>query len=136
MKNMGKANSKDLLELEAKNFGPIVEAKVDLRLSTLFVGPSNTGKSYLAVLIYALHRIFGTGHGYRQFLPADRAGVMHAHRTVVSALVGRATSGGIRQQVPTPMLSGVLADFLEQLIALNDVPNKKRGHAGVCCHRD
>lgn len=89
MKNMGKANSKELLELEVKNFGPIVEAKVDLRPFTLFVGPSNTGKSYLAVLIYALHRlfgasysrrlrhitggfgvdfpvIFGTGHGYRQ----------------------------------------------------------------------
>ena len=338
---MGKANSKGSIELEVKNFGPIVEAKVDLRPFTLFVGPSNTGKSYLAVLIYALHRlfgagysrklrhisggfgvdfpvIFGTGHGYRQlrrggkstklpeedievlfdwiiqtfskgkkenlsgksqnplpekiaalirplfhpidgsskhvvgniarcfgidsasqliripgaknakvvlrrhvgkdadckepfayelrlgtspsftasipksnslriasgftdspwisplsliseirkrqrkserlsswlsmlmdelleiifpyvvghvsrpahYLPADRAGVMHAHRTVVIALVERATSGGIRQEEPTPMLSGVLADFLKQLIALNDVPYKKKGHAG------
>ena len=46
------------LELEVSNFGPIVEAKVDLRPFTLFVGPSNTGKSYLAILIYALHRLF------------------------------------------------------------------------------
>ena len=336
---MAKANSKGLLELEVKNFGPIVEAKVDLRPFTLFVGPSNTGKSYLAVLIYALHRIFkagrrsrsfgadfpvifDTGHRYRQlrrggkstklleenleilfdwiiqtspkgrkenlssksqdplpekiaslirrlrlfdpkdgsgndasgeilrcfgvdsasqliripgaknakvvlrrhvgedvdckepftyelhlgtspsfiatipennplriasgftdlpwisllsiiaeirkrqreseglfpwwwlsmlmdelleiifpyvvghisrpvhYLPADRGGVMHAHRTVVSALVERATSVGIRQEEPTPMLSGVLADFLKRLIALNDVPYKKRVHAG------
>lgn len=339
---MAKANSKGLLELEVKNFGPIVEAKVDLRPLTLFVGPSNTGKSYLAVLICALHRIFRAGYsrrlmhitggfgadfpvifgtgGYRQlrrggkstklleenietlfnwiiqtspkggkenlssksqnplpekiaslirplfhpidgsskhvvgniarcfgidsasqliripgaknakvvlrrhvgedadckepfayelhlgtspsftasipennplriasgftdspwisllsiiaeirrrqreseglfpwwwlsrlmdelleiifpyvvghisrpahYLPAGRTGVMHAHRTVVSALVERATSGGIRQEVQTPMLSGVLADFLEHLIALNDVPYKKRGHAG------
>lgn len=72
------------------------------------------------------------GHVSRpaHYLPADRSGVMHAHRTVVSTLVERATSGGIRQEVQTPMLSGVLADFLEHLIALNDVPYKKRGHAG------
>ena len=49
----------DALEIEVTNFGPIVEAKVDLRPFTLFVGPSNTGKSYLAMMIYALHGLFG-----------------------------------------------------------------------------
>lgn len=39
------------------NFGPIASASVDLRPLTVFVGPSNTGKTYLAVLIYALHRV-------------------------------------------------------------------------------
>ena len=47
------------LELEVTNFGPIAEAKIDLRPLTVFVGPSNTGKSYLAILVYALHRFFG-----------------------------------------------------------------------------
>ena len=46
------------IRLEASNYGPIVDAKVDLRPLTVFVGPSNTGKSYLAILIYALHRLF------------------------------------------------------------------------------
>ena len=44
--------------VEVSNFGPIIGAKVDLRPLTVFVGPSNTGKSYLAILIYALHRTF------------------------------------------------------------------------------
>lgn len=48
----------DALEIEVTNFGPIVEANVELRPFTLFVGPSNTGKSYLAVMIYVLHRMF------------------------------------------------------------------------------
>ncbi len=48
------------LELEVTNFGPIVEAKIELRPLTVFVGPSNTGKSYLAILIYALHKIFSS----------------------------------------------------------------------------
>ena len=58
------------LELEVTNFGPIVEAKIELRPLTVFVGPSNTGKSYLAILIYALHRFFSVstlsiGYGHR-----------------------------------------------------------------------
>ena len=51
------------LEIEVADFGPIVHAKVDLRPMTVFIGPSNTGKSYLAILLYALHRFFGAGGG-------------------------------------------------------------------------
>ena len=46
------------LTLSVKNFGPIYSAEVELRPLTVFVGPSNTGKSYLAILIYALHKFF------------------------------------------------------------------------------
>ena len=46
------------LELSVRDFGPIARAEIDLRPLTVFVGPSNTGKSYLAILIYALHRFF------------------------------------------------------------------------------
>ena len=56
---MNKQAGNGFLELEVTDFGPIVEAKIDLRPLTVFVGPSNTGKSYLAILIYALHRVFG-----------------------------------------------------------------------------
>ena len=46
------------MHLRVSNFGPIAEAEIELRPLTVFVGPSNTGKSYLAILLYALHRIF------------------------------------------------------------------------------
>ena len=46
------------LELSVTNLGPIARANIDLRPMTVFVGPSNTGKSYLAILIYALHGFF------------------------------------------------------------------------------
>ena len=42
--------------LSAKDFGSIAEAHVELRPMTVLVGPSNTGKSYFATLVYALHR--------------------------------------------------------------------------------
>ena len=42
--------------LDVTDFGPIAEASVEIRPLTIFVGPGNTGKSYLAVLLYALHQ--------------------------------------------------------------------------------
>lgn len=49
--------------IRIENFGPIEEATVDLRPLTIFIGPSNTGKSYLAGLMYALHRSLDMGRG-------------------------------------------------------------------------
>ncbi len=56
------------LELEVSNFGPIAEARIELRPLSVFVGPSNTGKSYMASLIYALHRFFGGSYRNIDFL--------------------------------------------------------------------
>ena len=61
------------------------------------------------------------------YLPADRAGVMHAHSMIVSALIRNAAMVGARPDTRTPMLSGVLADFLEQLIQF-PAPKRKRHH--------
>ena len=44
------------LTLEVSDFGPVARASIELRPLTVFVGPSNTGKSYLAILLYALHK--------------------------------------------------------------------------------
>ena len=46
------------VEISVENFGPIAEANIDLRPLTVFVGPSNTGKTYFATLVYALHGAF------------------------------------------------------------------------------
>ena len=59
-----KTHNTPKVEISVRNFGPIAEADLDLRPLTVFVGPSNTGKTYLSVLIYALHRIFGDFSGF------------------------------------------------------------------------
>ncbi len=38
------------------DFGPIANGTVEFRPLTILVGPSNTGKTYLSILLYALHR--------------------------------------------------------------------------------
>ncbi len=44
------------MQIVAQNFGPIEKAEIPLRPLTIFVGESNTGKTYLSTLIFALHR--------------------------------------------------------------------------------
>ena len=46
------------VEIAVENFGPIAKADIDLRPLTVFVGPSNTGKTYFATLVYALQGAF------------------------------------------------------------------------------
>ena len=47
-----------MLTISVKNFGPIAEGSVDLKPLTIFVGPSNTGKSYMATAVYAVMQGF------------------------------------------------------------------------------
>ena len=58
-----------VMKITVKNFGPIREAK-DIRISplTLFVGPSNTGKSYLAIVICAAVEAISSNAEFRRSL--------------------------------------------------------------------
>ena len=47
-----------MLTISVKNFGPIAEGSVDLKPLTIFVGPSNTGKSYMATAVHAVMKGF------------------------------------------------------------------------------
>ncbi len=53
--------------ISVQDYGPIAEAKnVELCPLTVFVGPSNTGKSYLATLVYALYKSFESDDMFRR----------------------------------------------------------------------
>ena len=43
-----------MVTVSAKDFGPIIRGTVDLKPLTIFMGRSNTGKSFMATAIYAL----------------------------------------------------------------------------------
>ena len=67
------ASEAKLVKLQVSDFGPIAEADIELRPMSVFVGPSNTGKSYLAILTYALHQFFGafTRAGRNRGIPGN-----------------------------------------------------------------
>ena len=52
--NKSKNTNNRSIEIEVSNFGPITQGKVCTKPLTIFTGPSNTGKSYLAKLLYSV----------------------------------------------------------------------------------
>ena len=73
-----------MLTISVKNFGPIAEGSVDLKPLTIFVGPSNTGKSYMATAVYAVMRA-APETGY-QFLRLPRGEYWDLPDGVLNAL--------------------------------------------------
>ena len=103
------------VRLEATNFGPIKSAAVDLRPLTVFVGPSNTGKTYFAVLIYALYRVLG---GFRR-LPGPLQGEALRH-----ALGGPAAAEVMGRKELFDLLDKLDADGAS--CRLSDLPDRAR----------
>ena len=112
----------DSLELEVTNFGPIVEAKIDLRPLTVFVGPSNTGKSYLAILIYALHRFFSGFRDYPMFPDIERQKLPQRTIDSIDEWAEQTLTGWERLMaeeglfLPSPVISSVLDARGDQLV--------------------
>ena len=118
------------IELEVSDFGPIVEAKLDLRPLTVFVGPGNTGKSYLAILIYALQRYFsglarpyGRRGSFRNFWGGWGPDLEMLSEEFKTALVemakhwtstGDTTSERDRIVIPAPVLDFIRSGLDEQ----------------------
>ena len=86
---------------------------------------------YHATRRYSYHRVFVTQFsktlleekGRRaapHYIPAVRGGIMQSHRTLVSALIGLAPQAGLSEASPVPLFSGVLSDFMQKLINIEN----------------
>ena len=107
------------IRIEATNFGPIKSAAVDLRPLTVFVGPSNTGKTYFAVLIYALYRILD---GFHRFpVPFHR----WYRRSLYSGIGGPAMARTVLRRKELRELLGKL-DADAASFRLSDIPERAR----------
>lgn len=75
--------------------------------------------------IYAiLEYMYGSarGMGRTHFLPADRGGIMHSHAAMVSSLVEGASYAGLYNGQALPVLSGVVSDFMKNVVAMAGLP--------------
>ena len=83
--------------------------------------------SYISTLAHSmLPHVVEPLHTHAYYLPADRTGIMYAHRVIVSALVGSVPTAGFRPAINVPPLSGILTDFLQEIIGLNSDPRGRR----------
>lgn len=84
-------------QLTVRDFGPISEADVELRPLTIFLGPTNTGKSYLAKLAYSLSRYLFTADyvSLATLTSSDRESVKPTE-------ADKASPGGFRKEPGPP----------------------------------
>ncbi len=80
---------------------------------------TNSLREYRNLLIGILFMFSDMAGGDRtgiHYLPAARSGIMQSHRVIASSLVTRSTRAGLERFPELPTFSGVMADFLQQLI--------------------
>ena len=110
------------VEIAVENFGPIAKANIDLRPLTVFVGPSNTGKTYFATLVYALH---GISEG---FTPLSLVSALHQLRSGYFLAVSAEEKQVIKE------LDNAIRELLKELITsgspfkFSDLPQALRDH--------
>jgi len=75
------------------------------------------GEAAAAVYGSALGRLFPFLFSSAYYFPAARSGILQAHRLLASALVAQASLVGI-ERIEVPKLSGVVADFIGNLLRL------------------
>ena len=118
------------VEITVKNFGPIAEANIDLRPLTVLVGPSNTGKTYFATLVYALQGISGGFSPFplRDFANSSLVSVLHQ----LQKRYFLSTSSEEKKAI-TELLK-VIRELLEKLVAsrspfkFSDLPQALRDY--------
>lgn len=114
-------------EINVENFGPIKASCVDLRPLTVFVGPSNTGKTYLATLVYALHGAFNSLTHPSLLSPLGSGKVMDILRHLMNNTT--ASTEEIQEMFNT-------LEKNEQSFKLSDVPIEMREHLSTLLKKD
>ena len=105
------------LDMAIRNFGPIKRASLSLRPLTIFIGPSNTGKSYAAMLA---HSIISSGRGTARrrlsaSAPGDGAGIHGGmHKNMLGMLLALAPD---KARACPPGLASQLAESARRRLA-------------------
>ncbi|MCY3724304.1 MAG: AAA family ATPase [Candidatus Poribacteria bacterium] len=104
------------VEITVENFGPIAEANIDLRPLTVFVGPSNTGKTYFATLVYALHGAFNGLSDSSLLSPVNASKVMSILNELLTGLTTpKEEIQGILDKLDMPERPFKLSDLSEEI---------------------
>ena len=100
----------DKYTLSLRDFGPIATADLEMRPMTVLVGPSDTGKSYVTKLIYALHQAFA------------RSSIAPPGLTPQSLRVWHCDSEIVEQARNDPEAIHCLVEWVNRFVADRDAP--------------
>lgn len=125
----------DNMKISVMDYGPIAEAKnIDLCPLTVFVGPSNTGKSYLAILVYALLKSFalkginrGNGFFYGEARSKIPAALIERLHEDGGSLTFADLPASAQKEISKKLSETISEDFLEEFFRCMGVSQKDSG---------
>lgn len=100
-----------MFRLHVEGFGPLREASVSPRPLTIFIGPNNAGKSYLAVLLYAIYSSLDKLNLYQIFYQTWMT--KQVRNSLQQWLRGTTASG----KIPFKELPGDFQELLNQAVS-------------------
>ena len=121
-------NKKIGLNLEMKDFGPIIEGKISLKPLTLFIGPNNSGKSYAAMLIHSIYETYTPTIPFRDMPPRGLRGLFFLRnlglytsqknfadeRAVLEEQINNSKEGE-EIEIPKPLLDKITTKIFDKL---------------------
>ena len=87
-----------MLSISVENFGPIIKGEVELKPLTIFLGPSNSGKSYMATVVYGLMNTVGQLSEFH-FMRPGRAIYRRRRRFINGPSIERDTNLSVLDQL-------------------------------------
>ena len=108
------------IQLNIEHIKCLMDPAEDQRVS--FAGDNEHMRNARAGLARAVfNSVMPTLANRAYYLPADRTWIMHSHRSIVNGLISSASTAGLSPGTNIPALSGVLSDFLRELISIDEV---------------
>ena len=74
------------LKIHIKNFGPVSKGSIHLKPLTIFIGPNNSGKSYVATLIHSIISAQNESRLFRRIARQTSKDIIRKHDSCISDL--------------------------------------------------
>jgi predicted ATPase len=85
-------NNKLNLKVKVKNFGPVSKGEVIIKPLTIFIGPNNSGKSYISTLIHSIIKNFEES---RFEFRLNNIDIIHKYLSELQNIVGNIENGKV-----------------------------------------
>jgi predicted ATPase len=85
-------NNKLNLKVKVKNFGPVSKGEVIIKPLTIFIGPNNSGKSYISTLIHSIIKNFEESRFEFRLHNID---IIHKYLSELQNIVGNMENGKV-----------------------------------------
>jgi predicted ATPase len=108
-------NNKLNLKVKVKNFGPVSKGEVIIKPLTIFIGPNNSGKSYISTLIHSIIKNFEES---RFEFRLNNIDIIHKYLSELQNIVGNIENGKV-VEIPQTFIRNLAKEVYKKVYEEN-----------------